>query len=67
MKRCKQCDCNLPDDYDLDYCPSCLDDTEGLIPDSVRPFEEPKKDTKFRKKAEHREREEAMLNESCNI
>lgn len=45
MKRCKQCDCNLPGDYDLDYCPSCLDDTEGLIPDSVRPFEEPKKRT----------------------
>ena len=40
MKRCKQCDCNLPGDYDLDYCPTCLDDTEGLIPDSVRPFEE---------------------------
>jgi hypothetical protein len=40
MKYCKQCDCHLPDDYDLDVCPICLEDTEGLIPDSVRGLDE---------------------------
>ena len=40
MKYCKQCECNLPDDYDLDICPVCLDDSEGLIPDSVRGLDE---------------------------
>jgi hypothetical protein len=43
MKYCKQCECNLPDDYELDICPICLDDTDGLIPDCVRAFEEGKK------------------------
>ena len=42
MKECKQCSCNLPDDYDLDICPVCLDDMGGLIPDCIRPFEEAK-------------------------
>lgn len=42
MKYCKQCDCLLPDDYEPDICPVCLEDTEGLIPDSVRAFEEEK-------------------------
>jgi hypothetical protein len=40
MKYCKQCDCILPDDYELDICPECLDDMEGLMPDIVRGFEE---------------------------
>ena len=40
MKYCKQCECNLPDDYDLDFCPVCLDDSEGLVPDSFRGFDE---------------------------
>ena len=42
MKYCKQCDCHLPDDYDLDICPVCLEDTNGLIPDSFRDLEEVK-------------------------
>lgn len=40
MKYCKQCDCHLPDDYDLDICPACLDDSEGLVSDCVRGLNE---------------------------
>ena len=42
MKHCKQCECNLPSDYELDICPVCLDDMDGLMPDSYRSFEEVK-------------------------
>ena len=42
MKYCKQCECYLPDDYDLDFCPPCLDDMDGVIPDSFKVFEEVK-------------------------
>ena len=50
MKYCKQCDCHLPSDYDLDICPVCLEDTEGLIPDSFRPFEEVRNENTFSKR-----------------
>ena len=49
MKECKQCSCNLPDDYDLDICPVCLDDMDGLIPDCIRPFEEDRNNGYFSK------------------
>lgn len=26
MKRCKECECLLPDDYEGDICNCCLDD-----------------------------------------
>lgn len=26
MKRCKECECLLPDDYEGDICPCCLDE-----------------------------------------
>ena len=26
MKYCKQCECNLPDDYEDDICMCCYDD-----------------------------------------
>lgn len=39
MKHCKQCECNLPNDYELDICTVCIDDMDGLIPDSMRPFD----------------------------
>ena len=48
MKYCKQCDCHLPDDYDLDFCPPCLEDTDGVIPDCYRDFEEVKHETGIR-------------------
>ena len=47
MKECKQCSCNLPDDYDLDICPVCLEDSDGLMPDSYRAFEEEKNHVLF--------------------
>ena len=50
MKYCKQCDCTLPDDYDLDICPVCLDDMDGLIPDSVRGLDEDDDRVKYNKK-----------------
>lgn len=26
MKYCKECECILPDDYEGDICPCCIDD-----------------------------------------
>lgn len=49
MKYCKQCECYLPEDYDLDICPVCLDDSDGLIPDCIRAFEEERNNRPLKK------------------
>jgi hypothetical protein len=31
MNRCQHCGCNLPDDWDNDYCTTCMDELATFI------------------------------------